>query len=634
MRLSRLVAAGLLALAAGYGMAAAGTGVPLPTDRPLPLAGPRPGAATVQAWQARKFGLFIHFGLYSMLGGVWDGKRVTQGYSEQIQSFAPVPIDQYEALAKRFDPVRFDPDAIVALAKAAGMKFIVLTAKHHDGFAMFHTAQDRYDIVDATPYKRDVVKELADACARAHMPFGVYYSTIDWHWMHGQYRPDNDNPITPAQADFNVAQIRELMSHYGPISEVWFDMGKPTPAQSARFARAVHELQPQTMVSGRVWNHQGDFSVMGDNREPDTGMEEPWQSPASMFPETWGYRSWQVRKDLPGKVRENIARLVRVVSAGGNYILNIGPEGDGSVVPYEAGVLRGIGDWLKPRGEAVYGTHASPFRKLDFGYATLGAHTLYLFVAKPPADGVLRLPGVVATRFGQGHVLDDASLSPQRTLGPSASAGSSAMAPGTCLRNGDGKTCGSSRPLVGPVTYDAKGAAVKVEGLAQAGYMPVVALPFDGSLQVRPDAVAAGADGHVRLAATRAEHFLNHNGYGYDDPPTLYKLRWYAQAGAGDSMLVVHYRDAAASAKLDVWVDGHPKTLALPAGRGTARLPVRRDPQAFPWAMQVELTPVAPFHKGDRLPATIESVDLAPFTRSGRPALPTMPLDAKGNAGR
>jgi len=565
-----------------------------PGDQPLPLAGPRPSAATVQAWQARKFGLFIHFGLYSVLGGVWDGRKITKGYSEQIESFAPVPIDQYEALAKRFDPEKFDPDAIVALAKAAGMKFIVLTAKHHDGFAMFRTAQNRYDIVDATPYRRDVVKALADACARAHMPFGVYYSTIDWHWMHGQYRPDNDNPITPAQADFNVAQIRELMSHYGTISEVWFDMGKPTPAQSARFAHAVHALQPQTMVSGRVWNHQGDFSVMGDNREPDTGMEEPWQSPASMFPETWGYRSWQVRDDLPGKVRENIARLVRVVSAGGNYILNIGPEGDGSVVPYEADVLRGIGAWLKPRGEAIYGTQASPFAKLDFGYATLGAHTLYLFVEKPPADGVLRLPGVVGTRFGRGHVLADA------------------------------------KAVVDPVAVDASGATVKVGNLAGAGYMPVVAIPFEGGLHVRPDAVAPGADGHMQLDAVQAENFLNYNGYGYDDPPTPYKLRWYALLGAGDYQLTVHYRDAKASARIDVWVDGHPKPLALPAGEGAVRLLVSRDMHAQPWALQLELAPKAPFHKGDALPATLTSVELAPLVRRERPVAPAPRIEARG----
>jgi alpha-L-fucosidase len=172
-----------------------------------------------------------------------------------------------------------------------------------------------------------------------------------------------------------------------------------------------------------------------------------------------------------------------------------------------------------------------------------------------------------------------------------------------------------------------------VTGLAGAGYMPVVGIPLDGALRVRPVAVAPGADGQVRLAAAQAEHFLNYNGYGYDDPSTLYKLRWYAQVGAGDYMLSVHYRDAGTAAQLEVWVDGHPKTLALPAGGGVAHLLVARDMRARPLAMQLELTPVAPFHKGDRLPATIGSVELAPFASRGRPVAPTMPVGAKTGAG-
>jgi alpha-L-fucosidase len=569
----------LLALAAFAGAVQA-NGM-APSGQPLPLAGPRPDVATVGAWQARRFGMFIHFGLFSVPGGVWDGKQISYGYSEQIQSHAPVPAEQYEALAKRFDPQKWDPGAIVALAKAAGMKFIVLTAKHHDGFAMFHTKQNRYNIVDATPYKRDVVKELADACARAHMPFGVYYSTIDWHWMHGQYLDTNSNPITPAQADFNVAQIKELLGHYDPIAEIWFDMGKPTPAQSARFTRAVHDLQPQTMVSGRVWNYQGDFTVMGDNQEPDVAMEEPWQSPASIFPQTWGYRSWQQRDDLPGKIRENIARLVRVASAGGNYLLNIGPEGDGSVVPYEADVLHGIGDWLKPRGEAIYATQASPFKKLDFGYATLGAHTLYLFVEKPPTDGVLRLPGVVDTRFGPARLLADTGAK------------------------------------AGTVTLDAQGAAVRIAGLDHAGYMPVVALPFDGALHVRPDAVSPDADGAVHLEVKHAQHFLNYNGYGYEDPSTVYKLRWYTAIGAGHYRFTVHYHGATSPTRLDVRVDGKRQTLPLATDHDAgASLRVQRDLHAQPYAMQVELTPVEPFHKGDHLPVTIDAVDIVPDSSS------------------
>ena len=213
--------------------------------------------------------MFIHFGLYSELGGVWQGRNIDNGYSEQIMANAPIARDDYAALAKQFDPKRFDADAIVALARSAGMKFIVVTAKHHDGFAMFGTRQSDYNIVQATPFHRDVVKELADACARGGLKFGVYYSTIDWHAPTGSpYVEGNSNPISDAHAKFNAAQLRELLTGYGPLSEIWFDMGKPTPEQSKLFAQTVHGLQPQTMVSGRVFNYEGDFTVMGDNEVP------------------------------------------------------------------------------------------------------------------------------------------------------------------------------------------------------------------------------------------------------------------------------------------------------------------------------------------------------------------------------
>lgn len=552
-------------------------------DQPLPLDGPRPDAATVQMWKDRKFGLFIHFGLYSIAGGMWDGKRIDNGYSEQIFANGKLPPDQYAALANQFNPTNFNADAIAEMAQAAGMKFIVITSKHHDGFNLFQTAQTTYNAVDGTPYKRDIVKALADACARHGLAFGVYYSTIDWHHPGGNtYISGNSNPITPGQEAFNVAQLKELLSHYGPISEIWFDMGKSTPAQSEHFARTVHDLQPQTMVSGRVWNYQGDFTVMGDNGEPGVAVEEPWQSPASMFPETWGYRSWQVRDDLNGKIQEHIARLVRVVSQGGNYILNIGPEGDGSVVPFEADVLKGIGDWMKVNGEAIYATAPQPFDKLDFGYATVKGETLYLFVDKMPLDGILRLPGLVDTTLLSAHVLGGG---------------------GTAL----------------PVSVDAAGGRVDTTGagdLRDGRFMPVIAVPFDKELHVRPDAVSPGHDGRVKLIATQAAHFLNYNGYGYEAPSTVYKLRWYAALGAGRYQAVLHYRPMAQPAQADIVIDGHRTTVTLPR-EGKAVITVDRDMVAEPYAMSVELTPVEPFHKGDVLPIRVKRIDLTPV--AGQP---------------
>jgi len=561
-----------------------------PLDQPQPHAGPGPSAQTIDSWQDRKFGMFIHFGLYSIAGGMWNGKRVDNGYSEQILANAPIPPKDYAALAKQFDPTKFDPDAIVALAKAAGMKFIVITAKHHDGFNLFHTAQTNYNTVDDTPYHKDIVKQLADACARGGLKFGVYYSTIDWHHPGGNtYIDGNSNPITAGQEAFNVAQLKELMSHYGPISEIWFDMGKPTPAQSAHFAQTVHALQPQTMISGRVWNYDGDFAVMGDNAEPDVGMELPWQAPASMFADTWGYRSWQERNDPQGKIRENITRLVRVVSQGGNYILNIGPEGDGSVVPYEAQVLRGIGAWLKRNGEAIYGTRKQPFAPVDFGYATVDTHALYLFVTKLPPDHRLRVPGVADTAFGRAYRLGDpASTVDVQRDGEDISIAVDGLAnwPTAAAQNGDSEA-----------------------------FMPVVVLPLESPLRVRPRMLSAQADGAFHLQPSQAEHYLNYNGEGYEAPATLYKLSWQLDAKAADYSLTVHYMPSSKPARLDVWVDGVRYPLSLD-GTGqpaaSAVLHVHRNRNAHPYAMQLELTPVAPFVQGTPLPVTVQSVELSP----------------------
>ena len=345
-------------------------------------------------WHQNKYSMFIHFGLYSVYGGVYNGKPVTFGYSEQIQSFAGIFSDWYGDTALEFDPVKFNADEIVALAKDAGMRSIVITTKHHDGFCMFKTATTPYNSVDATPSKRDYVKELSDACRRGGINFAIYYSLIDWNYPHAYpISSHNCDFITPQHHEFSKAQVTELLTNYGPVSELWFDMGSNRPEQSQELYELVHKLQPNCMVSGRLGNGWYDFAVMADNKYPEGALQAPWQSAASMFDETWSYRSWQKRGDKHEKAMEKLRSLINVVSHGGNFLLNIGPRGDGSVVEFESEVLKEIGAWLKTNGEAIYGTEASPFRE-DFawGKSTRKGNKLYLILSgEYPANGTIEL---------------------------------------------------------------------------------------------------------------------------------------------------------------------------------------------------------------------------------------------------
>ena len=345
-------------------------------------------------WHQNKYSMFIHFGLYSVYGGVYEGKPVTFGYSEQIQSFAGIFSDWYGDTALKFDPVKFNADEIVTLAKEAGMRSIVITTKHHDGFCMFKTATTSYNSVDATPSKRDYVKELSDACRRGGINFAIYFSLIDWNFPHAYpISSHNCDFITPQHHEFTKAQVTELLTNYGPVSELWFDMGSNRPEQSKELYELVHKLQPNCMVSGRLGNGWYDFAVMADNTYPEGALQAPWQSAASMFDETWSYRSWQERGDKHVKAMEKLRSLINVVSHGGNFLLNIGPRGDGSVVEFESEVLKEIGAWLKENGEAIYGTEASPFRE-DFawGKSTRKGNKLYLILSgEYPANGVIEL---------------------------------------------------------------------------------------------------------------------------------------------------------------------------------------------------------------------------------------------------
>ena len=342
------------------------------------LAGTTADAQT-QAWFDNKYSMFIHFGLYSMPGGVWEGRQVPN-YSEQIQAHGGIYSDYYRDLTLQFNPERWNADSIVDLAKRNGMRSIVLTTKHHDGFCMYHSKQTPFNVVDATPYKTDILRTLADACRKADINLGLYFSLIDWT-LH-PITAMNINTISPTHHAYNMRQIEELLTGYGPISELWFDMGSMTPEQSAEMYALVHRLQPDCMVSGRLGNNSYDFCVMADNEYPDYTLVRPWQTAASVYSETWGYRSWQPLMPVADKVSEKITALTHVVSRGGNYLLNIGPMGDGSVTTHERDVLDGIGAWIGRNSEALYATQANPFGNRTFAWGDIvrKGNTIYLYL--------------------------------------------------------------------------------------------------------------------------------------------------------------------------------------------------------------------------------------------------------------
>ncbi|HTH00700.1 MAG TPA: alpha-L-fucosidase, partial [Vicinamibacterales bacterium] len=315
-----------------------------------------------------KYGLFIHWGLYAIPAGEWQGKR-SPGLGEWIMNRSKIPVQEYEKLASTFNPVKFQPDDWVKLAQDAGMKYIVITAKHHDGFAMFKSNFSRYNVVDATPFRRDVLKELAAACARRGMRLGFYYSqSQDWHEKDGagntwDFGPDSGPDGKELKNYDNYLrskaepQVNELLSGYGPVALIWFDTPRMmTPERGQRFADIVRSLQPNTLIDGRLGT-EGDYRSTGDNVVPPEASTEAWETPATVN-DTWGFRKDDTNWKSPGQIT---FKLVDIVSKGGNYLLNVGPTAEGVIPQASQDILRTVGRWLKVNGDAVYGASASPF---------------------------------------------------------------------------------------------------------------------------------------------------------------------------------------------------------------------------------------------------------------------------------
>lgn len=314
-----------------------------------------------------KFGMMIHFGLYSLLGGEWMGSRMTEHVAEWIMTEYRIPISQYSQLAKIFNPVFFSAEEWVKTAKDAGMQYFVITSKHHDGFALFDSAYDDYNVVKATPFGRDIIAEIGEACYKHGLKLGLYYSQEqDWHEPHGggylpELRKENNKVLSWTndwdfpdndQKDYTIcfngkikAQVKELLTNYGELALIWFDNPRViTPEQSTELYQLVKQYQPDCLVSSRIGNNLGDYHSWRDNYVPDEQMAEGlFESPITLN-NTWGYKSF----DNNWKDAQKVIELKEHLNSRGvNMLLNVGPDGLGRFPVPATQILRQVGQLSK-----------------------------------------------------------------------------------------------------------------------------------------------------------------------------------------------------------------------------------------------------------------------------------------------
>lgn len=367
-------------------------------------------------WRDAKFGMFMHWGLYSQIAGYWKNKKISGG--EWCLKLSKLPIDEYRNLANYFNPVKFNADEWVSIIKSAGMKYLVITSKHHDGFAMYHSKVSKYNIVDATPFKRDPIKELADACRRQGIKFGLYYSHAqDWNepdgygnnWSWPGYKRDFNKYLD----EKSIPQIKELLQQYKP-DIIWFDTaGDITEERAYEIAGICRSICPNILINSRILLGKpkglplSDFDGSGDNEAFPLYHNVPWELCGTLN-RSWAFKQWDT--DFR-PVSELLFHLIDAVSKNGNYLLNVGPTCEGEITEPYTNRLKMIGKWLETNGEAIYacggtawGTEFGEYEQVNgkrkFVAApanwrcTTKGNNLYIHILNWPSDGTLILPAL------------------------------------------------------------------------------------------------------------------------------------------------------------------------------------------------------------------------------------------------
>jgi alpha-L-fucosidase len=421
-------------------------------------------------WRNAKFGMFVHWGVYSVPAGTYKGKQI-KGIGEWIMYSAKIPVAEYKEFARRFNPQRYNAEEWVQVMKDAGMKYVVITSKHHDGFAMYHSDVSEWDIDEASPeFKRDPIDELAKACRKHGIRLGLYYSHC-WDWTHpggakgrnlgGEWDDAQKGDNKEYFSKIALPQIAEILTRFKP-DVIWFD----TPIGPVDVNETVKllALQPDVICNGRLSFTNGDLDVGEDyavheRSVPSSRMERDWEACATTN-SSWGYKSYDTKWKAPERL---IRDLVKCAGGNGNYLLNVGPTEEGIIPEGSVKVLRAIGKWLEKNGDSIYDTRGGPFDPitLTWGSCTQKKRKLYLHIVNRPAGGSVDLPGL-KTRINKVYSFGDSS-----------------------------KTC--------PVTRRHESAYVNVSGIEPDPVDTILVAELAGDPEIVPVPTRASEDGAITL---------------------------------------------------------------------------------------------------------------------------------------